>query len=89
MAAVRPEHNAKRKIQALERRKLLIDSLIAFMRTHPNISSEATLPPLRNRTGLYFYDIALIRPLRVKGKPVLRLESTVAAQVACMTVARR
>jgi hypothetical protein len=51
-----------------------IDALIAFIRTHPDISSEATLRPLRNRTGLYFYDIALIRPLWVKGKPVLRLE---------------
>ena len=74
MAAVRPELNAKHKIQALERRKLLIDALIAFIRTHPNISSEAVLRPLRNRTGLYFYDTAIIRPLWMKGKPVLRLE---------------
>ena len=29
---------------------------------------------MRNRTGLYFYDTAIIRPLWVKGKPVLRLE---------------
>jgi hypothetical protein len=71
---VRPELNAKHKIQALERRKLLIDALIAFIRTHPNISSEAVLRPLRNRTGLYFYDTAIIRPLWMKGKPVLRLE---------------
>ena len=71
---MRPELNAKHKIQALERRKLLIDALIAFIRTHPNISSEAVLRPLRNRTGLYFYDTAIIRPLWMKGKPVLRLE---------------
>jgi hypothetical protein len=71
---VRPELNAKHKIQALERRKLLIDALIAFIRTHPNISSEAVLRPLRKRTGLYFYDTAIIRPLWMKGKPVLRLE---------------
>jgi hypothetical protein len=41
---------------------------------HPNISSEAVFRPLHNRTGLYFYDTAIIRPLWVKGKPVLRLE---------------
>jgi hypothetical protein len=71
---VRPELNAKHKIEALQRRKILIDKLISFIRTHPNISSEATLRPLRNRSGLYFYDTAIIRPLWVKGRPVLRLE---------------
>jgi hypothetical protein len=71
---MRPELNAKHKIKYLKRRKILIDALIAFIRTHPNISSDAVLRPLRNRTGLYFYDIAIIRPLWMKGKPVLRLE---------------
>jgi hypothetical protein len=74
LAAVRPELNAKRKIQALKRRKALLDALITFVRTHPNISSEARLHPLYNRTGLYFYDTAIIRPLWVKDKVVLRLE---------------
>ena len=71
---MRPELNAKRKIQALKRRKALLDALIAFVRAHPNISSEARLHPLYNRTGLYFYDTAVIRPLWVKDKVVLRLE---------------
>ena len=53
---MRPELNAKHKIKYLKRRKILIDALIAFIRTHPNISSDAVLRPLRNRTGsgLYF-----------------------------------
>jgi hypothetical protein len=58
----------------LKRRKVLTDALITFIRTHPNVSSDAVLRPLRNRTGLYFYDIAIIRPLWVKDKVVLRLE---------------
>jgi hypothetical protein len=71
---MRPELNAKHKIKALERRKPLIDALIEFIRTHPNVSSDAVLQPLHNRTGLYFYDTAIIRPLWVKHKVVLRLE---------------
>jgi len=71
---MRPELNAKHKIKALERRKPLIDALIEFIRTHPNVSSDAVLQPLHNRTGLYFYDTAIIRPLWVKDKVVLRLE---------------
>jgi hypothetical protein len=71
---VRPELNAKHKIRALERRKALLDALIDFVRTHPNVASEAVLQPLHNRTGLYFYDTAIIRPLWVKDKVVLRLE---------------
>jgi len=71
---VRPELNAKHKILSLKRRKALLDALIDFVRTHPTISSEAVLQPLHNRTGLYFYDTAIIRPLWVEGKVLLRLE---------------
>jgi hypothetical protein len=71
---MRPELNAKHKIKALERRKALLDALIVFVRTHPNISSDAVLQPLHNRTGLYFYDTAIIRPLWAENKVVLRLE---------------
>jgi hypothetical protein len=71
---VRPELNAKHKILALERKKALLDALIDFVRTHPNVSSRAILRLLYNRTGLYFYDTAIIRPLWVKDKIALRLE---------------
>jgi hypothetical protein len=71
---MRPKLNAAHKIEALKRRKALLDALIDFVRTHPNVSSEAVLQPLHNRTGLYFYDTAIIRPLWVKDRIVLRLE---------------
>jgi hypothetical protein len=71
---VRPKLNAKHKIQALKRRKALLDALIAFVRKHPNICSEAVLRPLYSGVGLYFYDTAIMRPLWVKDKIVLRLE---------------
>jgi hypothetical protein len=72
--AMRPELNAKHKIKALERRKALLDALIEFIRTHPNVSSDAVIQPQYNKTGLYVYDTAIIRPLWVKDKVVLRLE---------------
>ncbi len=74
MLIMRPELNAKHKIAALKQRKNLLDALIEFVRTHPNISSDAVLKPLYNRTGLYFADCALIKPMWVKDKVVLRLE---------------
>jgi hypothetical protein len=72
---MRPETKVKRKIEALERRRALIDHLIEFIRTHPNAVDGADLHPLANRTGLR-YDYAVIRPLWDKGKNsvVLRLE---------------
>lgn len=71
---MRPELNAKHKVKALERRKALIDALIKFIETHPSVCSDAVLQPLYNKTGLYFYDTAIIRPLWAKDKVVLRLE---------------
>ena len=72
---MRPETKAKRKIEALERRRALIDHLIEFIRTHPNAVDGADLHPLANRTGLR-YDYAVIRPLWDKNRNgvVLRLE---------------
>lgn len=76
LVAVRPELNAKKKIIALEHRKALLDALIDFVRTCPNISSESVLRQLYDRTGLYFYDTAIIRPLwdKHKDRVILRLE---------------
>lgn len=73
---MRPELNAKKKIVALEHRKALLDALIGFVRSHPNISSEAVIYQLYNRTGLHFEDCAIIRPLWDKDKErvILRLE---------------
>ena len=70
-----PEAKAKRKIGALERRRALIDTLIEFIRTHPNAVDGADLHPMGQGTGLH-YDFAVIRPRWDKGKNgvVLRLE---------------
>jgi hypothetical protein len=68
------EVNLKRKITALERRKALLDSLIDYLRAHPQIADETRLRQLCSRTGLYFYDTAIIRPVWMKDRVALRLE---------------
>ncbi|MGA7293045.1 MAG: hypothetical protein WBW53_12455 [Terriglobales bacterium] len=70
---MRPEIKAKRKIEALQRRRALIDALIEFIRTHPLSVDGSSLIPLANRMGLR-YDFAVIRPLWAKGEVALRLE---------------
>lgn len=69
----KPETNVCKKVEALNRRKALIDALITFITAHPDIASEATLQVLWGKTGLKFYDYALIIPGWNKGKIALRL----------------
>ena len=71
---MKPKFNVQKKIKALERRKAELDALISFIKTHPITANDATLIPLNNRPGLYIYDTAIIRPLTLKHKIVLRME---------------
>lgn len=68
------EANVTKKVRALERRRAQLEALIKFIKTHPRTASEAYLRPLNNRPGLYFYDLAIIRPLSIKDRVILRLE---------------
>jgi hypothetical protein len=73
---MKTELNIKKKVLALERRKAQFDALIRFIKAHPHAASEATLCALRHRTGLYFCDFAIIRPVWKNNKPALRLEKS-------------
>jgi hypothetical protein len=53
---LKPQTSVKKKVAALERRKALLDALIAFVKTHPVVTSEAWLHPLRGKTGLKFLE---------------------------------
>jgi hypothetical protein len=61
-------------VAALERRKVQIDALIKFIKTHPLTACEGALLPLAHRTGLIFHDYAVLRPMWKGSKPTLRLE---------------
>lgn len=71
---VKLKPKVRKKLRALERRKSELNALITFIKTHPITASDGTLIPLNNRPGLYIYDVAIIRPLTLKKKVVLRLE---------------
>lgn len=71
---MRPELNVKKKIAALERQKSLLDTLIAFVKAHPQIASQANLhPSSAGKTGLKFEEYALIVSNWKDGKAALRL----------------
>lgn len=53
---LKPETSARKKVETLTHHKALIDALIGFIKTHPDITSEATLHTLYGKTGLKFYD---------------------------------
>ena len=71
---MKPENNARKKVEALERRKALLDALIEFIKAHPKIASQSTLHSLYNaKTGLQFAFYALIVPTWNNGRVTLQL----------------
>ena len=63
-----------KKIRALERRILLAEELIRFLKKHPAVASRTLMWNLRHKPGLYVYHKAFIRPIWTKGRVALRLE---------------
>src|SRR6266702_17869 len=63
-----------RKVRALQRRLVLIETLTAFLKKHPAVASRAILFQFRDRIGLQFREKAFIRPVHVNEKVALRLE---------------
>ncbi len=69
-----PETTVRKRVEALERRKALLEALITFVKAHPQLANESSLLALQNGgTGLKFPDYALIVPYFLDGKPALRL----------------
>jgi hypothetical protein len=71
---MRPELAVKRKVKALERRKALLDTLIIFLKKHPDIAAATDLHQLTSRMGLLYEEVALIRPIWIEDRVTLRLE---------------
>jgi hypothetical protein len=63
-----------KKLRALERRIVLAEALMKFLKKHPAVASRTLMWNLRHKPGLYFYDKAFIRPVWIKGRVALRLE---------------
>lgn len=73
LCAMKPDTSARKKVEALERRKAMLDALIRFVKEHAEITSEAVIHALTGKTGLKFSEYALIVPNWKDGKAVLRL----------------
>ena len=69
---MKAEATAKRKIEALERRRTIIDHLIEFIGSHPKAVDESAL----DHFAKLQYDFAIIRPRwdKANNGTVLRLE---------------
>jgi hypothetical protein len=65
--------NARNKVEALQRRKALLDALIVFVKKHPEVAGEAVLQDFPGKTSLKFPEYALLLPRWKDGKAVLRL----------------
>ena len=70
---MKPDTSARKKVEALERRRAMLDALIRFVKAHPEVTSHAVLHPLAGKTGLSFPSYALIVPNWKDDKAVLRL----------------
>ncbi len=70
---MKPDTSARKKVEALERRRAMLDALIRFVKAHPEVTSHAVLHPLAGKTGLNFPSYALIVPNWKDDKAVLRL----------------
>jgi hypothetical protein len=64
----------KNTVEVLERRRLMIDALINFVKKHPKATGDARVKGLDGgKNGLSFPDYALIVPYWNGGEIVLRL----------------
>jgi uncharacterized protein len=70
---MKPDTSARKKVEALERRRAMLDALIRFVKAHPEVTSHAVLHPLAGKTGLNFPSYALIVPNWKDDHAVLRL----------------
>jgi hypothetical protein len=71
---LKPRIAVRKKAEVLERRKVMIDALIKFMKKHPKITCDASVKGLEGgKNGLSFHDYALIVPYWNDGDIELRL----------------
>jgi len=70
---MKADRKARKKVEALKRRKEMLDALTRFVKEHPEVTGEARLHALNGNTGLKFPHYALIVPKWESDKVALRL----------------
>jgi hypothetical protein len=69
-----PETALRKKLEALERHKAMMDTLATFLKAHPAIAAKCSIHQLYGKLGLKFDDYALVVPyVKKSGGFVLKL----------------
>lgn len=70
---LKPEGALRKKLEALERHKAMLDTIGSFLKAHPQTAAECSIHQLRGKLGLKFDEYALVVPYLKKGGIVLKL----------------
>jgi hypothetical protein len=74
MPQLKPETALRKKLEALERQKTMLDAMGSFLKAHPQTASECSIHQLHGKLGLKFGEHALVVPYQKKsGGTVLKL----------------
>jgi hypothetical protein len=69
----KPEVALRKKLEALERHKAMLDTMGSFLKAHPQTAAECSIHQLQGKLGLKFDEYALVVPYLKKGAIVLKL----------------
>ena len=69
--ALKPETSLRKKIEAFERHKAMMDTMIAFVKAHPKTAAECAVHQLHGKLGLKFDEYALVVPYLKKGGGII------------------
>src|SRR5262245_16385160 len=71
MPQLKPETALRKKLEALERQKAMLDTMGAFLKAHPQVAAECSIHQLHGKLGLKFAEYALVVPYQKKGRGVV------------------
>jgi hypothetical protein len=70
---LKPDTALRKKLEALERHKAMLDTMGSFLKAHPQTAAECSIHQLQGKLGLKFDEYALVVPYLKKGGIVLKL----------------
>jgi hypothetical protein len=74
MPQLKPDTALRKKLEAFERQKAMLETMSSFLKAHPQTAAECLIHQLHGKLGLKFGEYALIIPyLKKGGGVVLRL----------------
>jgi hypothetical protein len=62
MPVQKPDTALRKKLEALERHKAMMDTLATFLKAHPTIAAKCSIHQLYGKLGLKFDEYALVVP---------------------------